>query len=130
LGFGLSIGFGFWKDIIAHGPDKRGKKRRRFFTLFLFNLRGTKVLVKGFDADLIMELIERERLTLFLRIPNIFRTLLESTKFARTDCSSIRFLVSGGAPCRKSSSKCIRPGRASGCGKVLGGPNFPGSGTQ
>lgn len=71
------------------------------FTLPLVHLRGTNVLVKGFDADLILDLIERERLTLFFGVPTMFQMLLESPRFAKTDFSSIRFLVSGGAPLPK-----------------------------
>ena len=68
------------------------------FTLPLFHCRGTNVLVQGFDADLILDLIERERLTLFFGVPTMFQMLIESPRFAKTDFSSIRFLVSGGAP--------------------------------
>ena len=71
------------------------------FTLPLVHLRGTNVLVKGFDAELILDLIERERLTLFFGVPTMFQMLLESPRFAETDFSSIRFLVSGGAPLPK-----------------------------
>lgn len=68
------------------------------FTLPLFHCRGTNVLVQTFDADLILDLIERERLTLFFGVPTMFQMLLESPRFEETDFSSIRFVVSGGAP--------------------------------
>lgn len=68
------------------------------FTLPLFHCRGTNVLIQGFDADLILDLIQRERLTLFFAVPTMFQMLLESPKFSTTDFSSIRFMVSGGAP--------------------------------
>ena len=68
------------------------------FTLPLFHIRATNVLVRGFDADLILNLIERERLTLFFGVPTLFQMLLESPRFASADLSSIRFMVSGGAP--------------------------------
>jgi len=71
------------------------------FTLPLFHLRGTNVLVKGFDAELVLELIEGERLTLFFGVPTMYQMLLESPRFAKADFSSIRFLVSGGAPLPK-----------------------------
>jgi fatty-acyl-CoA synthase len=71
------------------------------FTLPLIHLRATNVLVKGFDADLILDLIARERLTLFFGVPTMYQMLLESPRFDRTDFSSIRFLVSGGAPLPK-----------------------------
>ncbi len=71
------------------------------FTLPLFHCRGTNVLVRSFDADLVLNLIERERLSLFFGVPTMYQMLMESPKFARTDFSSIRFLVSGGAPLPK-----------------------------
>jgi len=71
------------------------------FTLPLFHCRGTNVLVHGFDADLMLDLIERERLTLFFGVPTMYQMLMESPKFAKTDFSSIRFLVSGAAPLPK-----------------------------
>lgn len=72
------------------------------FTLPLFHCRGTNVLVRGFDADLMLDLIERERLTLFFGVPTMYQMLMESPKFVKTEFSSIRFLVSGGAPLPKN----------------------------
>ncbi|MCX5907230.1 MAG: long-chain fatty acid--CoA ligase [Deltaproteobacteria bacterium] len=68
------------------------------FTLPLVHCRATNVLVRGFDADLILDLIERERLTLFFGVPTMYQMLIDSPKFDRTDFSSLRFVVSGGAP--------------------------------
>ncbi len=72
------------------------------FTLPLFHCRGTNVLVRGFDVDLMLDLIEREHLTLFFGVPTMYQMLMESPKFAKTDFSSIRFLVAGGAPLPKN----------------------------
>jgi len=41
------------------------------FTLPLFHCRGVNVLVKAFEPDSILELIERERLTLFFGVPTM-----------------------------------------------------------
>ncbi len=68
------------------------------FTLPLFHCRGTNILIRRFEADFILDLIQSERLTLFFGVPTMFRMLMESPKFADTDFSSIRFMVSGGAP--------------------------------
>jgi fatty-acyl-CoA synthase len=68
------------------------------FTLPLFHCRGTNVLIRSFDADLILDLIQGERLTLFFGVPTMFQMLVESPKFASSDLSTIRFMVSGGAP--------------------------------
>ncbi len=71
------------------------------FTLPLFHCRAVNVLVRSFDADLMLNLIEREKLTLFFGVPTMYQMLLDSPKFEGTDFSSIRFLVSGGAPLPK-----------------------------
>lgn len=68
------------------------------FTLPLFLARGVNVLLQGFDADRILELIQEERITVFFGVPTMFHMLLESPRFADTDFSSLRFVVSGGAP--------------------------------
>jgi fatty-acyl-CoA synthase len=68
------------------------------FTLPLFLARGVNVLVQGFEADLVLDLIGRERITLFFGVPTMYRMMLDSPKFARTDFGSLRFAVSGGAP--------------------------------
>ncbi|MFH1103127.1 MAG: long-chain fatty acid--CoA ligase [Pseudomonadota bacterium] len=78
------------------------------FTMPLFHCRGTNVLVRGFDADLILDLIEREHLTLFFGVPTMFQMMLESPKFADTDFSSIRFMVSGGSVLPKKVAEAFQ----------------------
>ncbi len=68
------------------------------FTLPLFQCRGRNILVQSFEPELILDLIQRERISLFFGVPTMFQMLMESPRFADTDFSSLRFLVSGGAP--------------------------------
>ena len=68
------------------------------FTLPIFQCRGTNILVKSFDPDLILELIEKEKVTVFFGVPTMYRMLLDSPRFSSTDFSSVRFMVSGAAP--------------------------------
>jgi fatty-acyl-CoA synthase len=68
------------------------------FTLPLFYCRAANILIQSFEADLILELIEREGVTVFFGVPTMFQMLLESPRFDETDFSSVRFMVSGGAP--------------------------------
>ena len=68
------------------------------FTLPLFYCRGVNILIQSFDADLILDLIEREGVTLFFGVPTMFQMLIDSPRFAATDFSKVRFMVSGGAP--------------------------------
>ncbi len=67
------------------------------FTLPLFHSRGTNILIQRFDADLVLDLIERERITVFFAVPTMFQMMIESPKFKTADFSSIWFMVSGGA---------------------------------
>ncbi|MEW5912235.1 MAG: long-chain fatty acid--CoA ligase [Thermodesulfobacteriota bacterium] len=67
------------------------------FTLPLFLCRGRNVLVQSFEPEQILELIERERISVFFGVPTMFQMLLESPRFAETDFSSLRFVISGGA---------------------------------
>jgi fatty-acyl-CoA synthase len=68
------------------------------FTLPLFYGCGTNVLVRGFEADRVLRLIAEEKLTLFFGVPTMYQMLLEAPGFDATDFSSVRFMVSGGAP--------------------------------
>lgn len=68
------------------------------FTLPLFHCRGVNVLVQGFQPELVLKLIEKERLSLFFGVPTMLQMLLDCEGFSRTDFGSIRFMVSGGAP--------------------------------
>ncbi len=63
------------------------------FTLPIFHCRGTNILVESFDPDLILELIEKERVTVFFGVPTMFQMMMESPRFEATDFSSIRFMV-------------------------------------
>ncbi len=68
------------------------------FTLPIFHSRGSNILVQSFDANLILDLIQNEGVTVFFGVPTMFRMLMDSPKFAGTDFSRVRFMVSGGAP--------------------------------
>ena len=68
------------------------------FTLPIFQSRGANILIRSFDADLILDLIQKEGVTVFFGVPTMFQMLMDSPKFAATDFSRVRFMVSGGAP--------------------------------
>ncbi len=69
------------------------------YTLPLFHLGGRVVLMRSWDADLALELIEREKITMFFAVPTQFQMMLDSPRFNEVDLGSLRFVVSGGAPC-------------------------------
>lgn len=67
------------------------------FTPFLHHGASHTVL-PGFDADLVLELIERERSTLLFGVPTMLQMMADSPRFADADLSSLRYAVVGGAP--------------------------------
>jgi fatty-acyl-CoA synthase len=68
------------------------------FLLPIFAIGGTIVLHAGFDAEEIWRTMERERCTVVLGVPTIYRLLMEAPAFDSVDLSYVRWLISGGAP--------------------------------
>ena len=68
-------------------------------TLPLIHCGGTIVLMESFDSLRCLELTASERVTVLFAVPTMFQMLLEAPNFAQTDFSSVRFFISGGAPC-------------------------------
>ncbi len=60
------------------------------------------VLERGFDADRVLELIERKRVTTLMGVPAIYLFLAQHPRFAGADLSSLRRAVVGGAPMPES----------------------------
>lgn len=68
------------------------------FLVPIFTVGGTIVLHAGFDPAEVWATIGRERCTVVLGVPTIWKLLAEAPEFATADLSSVRFLISGGAP--------------------------------
>jgi fatty-acyl-CoA synthase len=68
------------------------------FLLPIFAIGGTIVLHAGFDAEEIWLTIERERCTVVLGVPTIYKLLMEAPGFETADLSHVRWFISGGAP--------------------------------
>jgi fatty-acyl-CoA synthase len=68
------------------------------FTLPLAYCRGVNILIQSFEPDLILDLIEKEGVSVFFGVPTMFQMLIDSPKFPTADLSKVRFMVSGGAP--------------------------------
>jgi fatty-acyl-CoA synthase len=59
---------------------------------------GTVVLTGGFDPDVALELIARQRVTVMFGVPAMFNAMAQVPAFASADLSSLRRLLCGGAP--------------------------------
>jgi len=59
---------------------------------------GTHVLVREFDSKTVLETIEREKVTLTNLIPTMLNLMVNYPEVGKYDYSSLRVLLSGGAP--------------------------------
>lgn len=70
----------------------------RDFAQLQIYLGGASVVTRDFRAAECLELIGRHKVTNGFFVPTMFRMMLESEALAGADLSSIRLLISGGAP--------------------------------
>lgn len=68
----------------------------------LLYLGGTLILTGPFQPKRALESIRRERATLVFMVPTMFQMMSQETDFLTADFSSVRFCISGGAPCPSS----------------------------
>lgn len=65
----------------------------------LFHIGGTVVMQRSFDAAEALALVARERCTVLFAVPTMFQMMAEAPGFTEADLSSVRFFITGGAPC-------------------------------
>jgi long-chain acyl-CoA synthetase len=83
---------------------------------------GKLVMMHHFDPERALELIERERITIFGGVPAMVMQVIDSPNFGRRDTSSVRSISYGGAPCPPDLVRRIKehfPGGAPGNGYGL-----------
>lgn len=68
------------------------------FLVPMVTIGGKIVLHRAFDPEEVWRTVEDEGCTVILGVPTIWQMLLESPAFAAADLSSVRWLISGGAP--------------------------------
>jgi fatty-acyl-CoA synthase len=56
------------------------------------------VLTGQFDPARVLELIEREKITVFAGVPTMYQAMTQASNWQTVDLSSLRFCTSGGAP--------------------------------
>jgi acyl-CoA synthetase (AMP-forming)/AMP-acid ligase II len=79
---------------------------------------GTVVLMRGFDADRLLDTIERERLTFVFGLPRMYRELMDHPAVGARDLSSLRRCGYAMAPLPKAD--LLRAMDTFGCGFSLG----------
>jgi fatty-acyl-CoA synthase len=58
----------------------------------------TTVLVRQFDPVQVLDLIQREKVTVFAGVPTMYQAMTQAPNWSSADLSSLRFCTSGGAP--------------------------------
>ena len=58
----------------------------------------TTILIRQFDPEQVLDLIEREQVTVFAGVPTMYQMLTQAKNWETADLSSLRFCTSGGAP--------------------------------
>jgi acyl-CoA synthetase (AMP-forming)/AMP-acid ligase II len=88
------------------------------FTTPVIMVGGTVVLMRGFDADRLVDTIERERLTFVFGLPIMYRELMNHHEISARDLSSLRRCGYAMAPLPKAD--LVRAMDTFGCGFSLG----------
>ena len=68
------------------------------YTLPQIIFGGTTILLPRFDPQRVLDLIEREQVTIFGAVPTMYQMIAQAPNWAAADLSSLRFCTSGGAP--------------------------------
>ncbi len=59
---------------------------------------GTTILIRAFDPAQVLNLLEREKVTIFAAVPTMYQILTTAPNWESADLSTLRFCTSGGAP--------------------------------
>ncbi len=69
---------------------------------------GAQIMLEQFDPAVCLELIERERITLWGSVPSVFQMQLALPGFARFDLSSVQLIAWGGAAMPRETIERLR----------------------
>ncbi len=59
---------------------------------------GTTIFIRQFEPAQVLELLEREKVTVFAGVPTMYQMLTQAPNWEQADLSALRFCTSGGAP--------------------------------
>jgi len=68
------------------------------YAIPLFILGGKVIQMKGWDLDILVDVINKENPNFFFAVPTQYRMLMNHPNFESIDFSNVRFLTSGGEP--------------------------------
>ena len=108
-----SIAWNAFNTIVSWGlrPDDTTPMLFPFFhtggwnvlTVPLFHLGGTVVISREVDPGQTLSLVEAHEASVLVAVPAVLRFIAEHEDWSRADLSSLRFVKSGGGPCRKTT---------------------------
>lgn len=93
-----TIQYNFRSEEISLNPGYFWHSAPRDFAQLQIYLGGTSIVMRDFKARECLELIEKYQVTNGFFVPTMFRMMLECDDFKSFNISSIRLLLSGGAP--------------------------------
>ena len=59
---------------------------------------GTTIFIREFKPEQVLDLLEREKVTVFAGVPTMYQILTQADNWEQADLSALRFCTSGGAP--------------------------------
>ncbi|HUM70063.1 MAG TPA: AMP-binding protein, partial [Chloroflexota bacterium] len=68
------------------------------YTLPNVIMGGTTILLRQFEPERVLQLIEQERVTIFAGVPTMYQLLTQASNWDTAVLTSLRFCTSGGAP--------------------------------
>ena len=68
------------------------------YTMPLLILGGTVVLMRRFEPEKLLNLIEQYAATVYAGVPTMYQMMMNASNWKEADLSSLRFCTSGGAP--------------------------------
>ncbi len=68
------------------------------YTATQITFGGTTILMRQFEPERVLALIEREKVTVFAGVPTMYQMLTQAKNWDAADLRSLRFCTSGGAP--------------------------------
>ncbi|WP_121822447.1 AMP-binding protein [Halostella salina] len=77
-------------------------------TIPFFHMGGTVVISREVDPGRVLRTIEREGATAFVAVPAVLRSMATHDDWEGTDLSTLRFVKSGGGPCRDATIRAWR----------------------
>lgn len=69
-------------------------------TIPLFHLGGTVIISRDVEPGEVLSLVEGREATVLVSVPAVLRFMVQDDDWETTDLSSLRFVKSGGGPCR------------------------------